>query len=105
MNHPNYNKIYLDLIDKKFPEKKEELIPLLAEEIKNSLELIKFNNLIFTYQKKDILAFNQKLRSYDETSIKKIMEYQKTNQLNNQQMANQFRISRNTIAKWKKLFV
>lgn len=77
---------------------------MLDKEIKNSLELISFNNLIFNHQEKDIMAFNQKLRSYDEVSIKKIMEYQKINKLNNQQVANQFRISRNTIAKWKKLF-
>ncbi|PQA92424.1 hypothetical protein B0A69_15425 [Chryseobacterium shigense] len=104
MTHPNYNKIYLDLIDRKFPHRRKELIPLLAKEIKNSLELINLNNLIFNYQKKEILAFNQRLRSYDEVSIKKIIDYQKMHQLNNQEIAHQFRISRNTIAKWKKLF-
>lgn len=104
MNPPDYNRIYLDLINRKFPDRKKELIPMLDKEIKNSLELISFNNLIFNHQEKDIMAFNQKLRSYDEVSIKKIMEYQKINKLNNQQVANQFRISRNTITKWKKLF-
>lgn len=104
MNHPDYNRIYLDLINRKFPDRRKELIPLLDKEIKNSLELITLNNLIFNYQKKDVMAFNQRLRSYDEISIKKILKYQKMNQLTNQQVANQFKISRNTIAKWKKLF-
>jgi len=34
MNYPNYNKIYTDLIEKKFPEKKEEFAHLLSKEIK-----------------------------------------------------------------------
>lgn len=104
MNHPDYNKIYTDLIEKKFPEKKEEFAHLLSKEIKNSLELIKINDLIFSDQDKEMNILNQKLRSYDEESIKKILEYQTFNKLNNQETAILFKLSRNTIAKWKKIY-
>lgn len=42
--------------------------------------------------------------SYDLASIIDILEYQKKNQLNNIQLANHFKLSRNTVAKWKKSF-
>lgn len=105
MNHPDYNKIYTDLIEKKFPEKKEELAHLLSKEIKNSLQLIKINDLIFNDQNKEINILNQKLRSYDEESIKQILKHQTVNKLNNQQTAILFKLSRNTVAKWKKIYL
>lgn len=105
MSYPNYNKIYIDLIEKKFPEKKEEFAYLLSKEIKNSLQLIKINDLIFNAQNKETNILNQKLRSYDEESIKEILKYQTLNRLNNQQTANLFKLSRNTVAKWKKTFL
>jgi stress response protein SCP2 len=104
MNHPNYNKIYFDLIDRKFPERKEELIPLLSKEIITSLELINVHNKIFIRQSKEVNIFNQKRRSYDEESIKNILQYQISNRLNNRQTAIFFNLSRNSITKWKKLF-
>lgn len=105
MNHPDYNKIYTDLIEKKFPEKKKEFAHLLSKEIKNSLQLIKINDLIFKDQNEEIKILNQKLRSYDEESIKQILKYQTLNKLNNQQTAIQFKLSRNTVAKWKKIYL
>jgi len=105
MSYPNYNKIYIDLIEKKFPEKKEEFAHLLSKEIKNSLQLIKINDLIFNAQNKETNILNQKLRSYDEESINEILKYQTLNRLNNQQTANLFKLSRNTVAKWKKTFL
>ncbi|AZA46804.1 helix-turn-helix domain-containing protein [Chryseobacterium carnipullorum] len=104
MSLPNYNKIYNDLIERKFPEKKEKWAHLLSKEIKNSLELIKINNIIFNHQNKETDFLNQRLRSYDEESIKKILQYQISNRLNNQQTANVFKLSRNTVAKWKRIF-
>ncbi|PQA96892.1 hypothetical protein B0A69_02165 [Chryseobacterium shigense] len=104
MNQPNYTKIYNDLIERNFPEKKEEFEDLLSKKIKNSLDLIKINNMIFNHQNKETNFFNQRLRSYDEESIKKILKYQISNQLNNRQTANLFKLSRNTVSKWKKIF-
>ncbi|MGG5210029.1 helix-turn-helix domain-containing protein [Chryseobacterium sp. MIQD13] len=104
MNHPDYNKIYIDLIERKFPEKREEFTYLLSKKIKNSLELIRINSAIFDCPDKGNVFFNQRLRSYDKVSIKKILEYQETHRLNNQEAAKLFNVSRNTIGKWKKRF-
>lgn len=105
MKTPNYNKIYFDLIDRKYPERRKEFKNLLSKEIKTSLELIKINANIFNHQSKDTLAFNQKLHSYDKESIKRIIEYQKINKLNNIQTCNLFKISRTTLTKWKNLVI
>ncbi|HUH25918.1 MAG TPA: helix-turn-helix domain-containing protein [Flavobacterium sp.] len=47
---------------------------------------------------------NQKYRSYDKATIIEILNYQKKNGLNNTQLANHFKLSRNTVAKWERLF-
>ncbi|MBT2620771.1 MULTISPECIES: helix-turn-helix domain-containing protein [Chryseobacterium] len=104
MNNPNYNKIYSDLIEKEFPERRKELNPLLSKEIKTSLEFIEIHRSIFTHQTKEMHAFNQKLHSYDQISIQKIIEYQRVNKINNIQTSKLFGISRNTLAKWKSQF-
>jgi len=104
MNYPNYNKIYLDIIDQKFPERKQELIPLLSKEIITSLEVINIQRKIFNLQSKEVNIFDQQRKSYDEESIKNILQYQISNKLNNKQTAIFFNLSRNSVAKWKKLF-
>jgi DNA-binding protein Fis len=104
MKSPNYNKIYSDLIERKFPERRIELNSLLSKEINTSLKFIEIHRSIFTHERKEIYAFNQKLHSYDQISIRKIIEYQKMNKLNNTQTSKLFGISRNTLAKWKSQF-
>ncbi|MCU7618853.1 hypothetical protein NZ698_16860 [Chryseobacterium sp. PBS4-4] len=47
---------------------------------------------------------NQKLKSYDETTIKIVLNHQKENNLTNIELSNHYKISRNTIAKWKKIY-
>jgi len=47
---------------------------------------------------------NQDLKSFDEHMIKKILQEQKKDSLNNSQIALKYKLSRNTIAKWKKYF-
>lgn len=47
---------------------------------------------------------NQKYRSYDKATIIEILNYQKKNSLNNTQLSNHFKLSRNTVTKWKTLF-
>lgn len=41
----------------------------------------------------------------DEASIQMILSYQKENQLSNLRVANEFNLSRYTIAKWKKVSI
>ena len=99
---PDYKRIYNDLIDKKYPERREEFKFILEKKKLSILDIIKLNQKIFG-EKEDFIL-NQKHRSYDKTSILEIMDYQKKNKLNNKQLALKFNMSRNTIAKWKKLF-
>ncbi|MDC8099468.1 helix-turn-helix domain-containing protein [Chryseobacterium rhizosphaerae] len=101
----NYQKIYKDLIMKKFPEKMQEYDSFLLKDEFTGLDVIKINNLIFGDQSGSVQKLNQKLRSYNKHTILKIMDYQKRYKLNNSQLALHFNMSRNTIAKWKKQFV
>lgn len=44
------------------------------------------------------------MKCYDPDSIQKILHIQQKEKLSNKEAATQFHISRNTIAKWKKLY-
>lgn len=68
------------------------------------MDVIKLNKIISESHSRSEQEFNQKLRSYDFQSIMDILEYQKKNQLNNSQTALHFKISRNSITKWKRLY-
>lgn len=101
---PNYKRIYEDLLDRKYPHKKEVCKAVLAKEKLNSMDVFLLNDLIFDKEAKDENESDQKYRSYDKTSIFKILQYQKKNKLNNTQLADHFGLSRNTVGKWKKIF-
>lgn len=102
---PNFIKIYNDIIIKKYPEKMEICRPILSKKKLSVLDIIKINNLIFENNDKEMNAVNQKYRSYDKATICEILEHQKKNNLNNTQLAAKFKLSRNTVTKWKKLFL
>jgi hypothetical protein len=102
MRKPNYNKIYIDLLDAKFPEKLKKFKSILDRKKQLSvLDVIKLNEDLFGVSYKE----RQKYRSYDKPAILEILGYQKKNRLNNSQVATHFRISRNTVAAWKKKFI
>lgn len=98
---PNYKKIYTDLIKKWYPDRMDECENFLKKERLEVLDVIALNEILFK-QTKEINEINQKYRSYDEDTIKQILNYQVKQGLNNTQLANHFKISRNTIASWKK---
>jgi len=100
---PDYRRIYNDLINKKYPEKRREFKSMLEKEALSVLDVIQLNQRIFGRTNHAIL--NQRHRSYDKTAILQILDYQKKNKLNNYQVALEFKMSRNTIAKWKKIFL
>ena len=102
---PDYKRIYADILYKKFPEKAKEILPLLQKRSFSAIEILELNEKIFGILNTEHLADNQKLRSYRKSDILKILDYQKKNKLSNCKVANHFRMSRNTIAKWKKLFL
>lgn len=103
-NHPNYKLIYNDIINTKHPHKKEECSSILSKKEISILDIIKLNTIIFGMKDKETNIFNQKHRSYDEKTILEILDYQTKNELNNTELANHFKLSRNTVAKWKKHF-
>lgn len=100
---PDYKRIYSDLIEEKFPDKKECRVILNKEKL-SELDIIKLNMILFNDNNKETAVFNQMHRSYNKKTILEILQYQRKNQLNNTQLANHFKLSRNTVAKWKKIF-
>ncbi|KXH80984.1 hypothetical protein [Chryseobacterium kwangjuense] len=98
---PNYLLIYHDLIRIKYPEKLSDCQFFLNKDQLSILDVIKLNTIIFGSQDQE---FNQKFKSYDLSTIMDILTYQKNNRLNNSQLALHFKISRNSVTKWKRLY-
>lgn len=101
---PDYKRIYNDILRKKYPQKKEMCKALLSKENLSVQDILELNKKIFETEEKKVFEDNQRLRSYRKSDILQILEYQKKNNLNNSQLANHFKMSRNTIAKWKKQY-
>lgn len=98
---PDYKRIYQDFIAAKCPEKKESVKVFLSQDSLSLSDVLKINRIIFF----DGSSENQKFKSYDKQAILEILNYQKKHQLNNRQLANHFKLSRNTVAKWKRMFL
>ncbi|MBB4807706.1 DNA-binding transcriptional regulator YiaG [Chryseobacterium defluvii] len=101
---PNYKEIFLDILKIKFPEKKKKILPLINKEKFSAEEILSINNQLYGETDKDKSLLNNKLHSYRESDILRMLDYQKKNNLNNTELANHFNLSRNTVAKWKKVF-
>ncbi|WP_333596622.1 helix-turn-helix domain-containing protein [Chryseobacterium flavum] len=102
---PDYKQIYTDILKEKFPEKIiDHKIKSRLERLHSAIDVLRFNQLVFGEPEFTIGFNNQRLRSYDKKSILKILNYQKKNKLTNLQLSNHFKISRNTIGKWKIIF-
>src|SRR5690606_26634771 len=90
-DRPDFGKIFREMAErKKLPELERKRIAEQKEW--NSLEVIKTNEELFAKRSKENLKFNQQHRAYDESSIKKLLEYQKRNKLNNTEMIKQFKL-------------
>jgi len=102
---PDYKQIYTDILEEKFPEKLiDATVSLKLKTLHSAFDVLKFNQMVFGEPEYAVGFNNQRLRSYDEESILEILKYQKQNGLNNLQLGKHFKISRNTIAKWKTIF-
>lgn len=102
---PDFKLIYTDIINEKFPEKiNDPLIRNKLETLHTAVDVLKFNILVFGESDYTILSKSQRLRSYDEASIREILDYQRKNKLTNTETGNHFRVSRNTIARWRSFF-
>lgn len=104
LSRPDYKKIYHDMIMKKYPEKSDLLSSFLKKETLSDLDVLSLSNAVSGIQERETVIFNQMHRSYNHETIKEILKYQNNNKLNNTQLAIHFKLSRNTIAKWKKIF-
>ena len=102
---PDYGRIYGDLLRMKYPDRIEEFRMDLSKEDFTALDVIALNDKIFS-KIEDIATGvdNQKLKSYNKATIFQILDYQKKHGLNNSELARHFKMSRNTVGKWKKLF-
>lgn len=101
---PNYKKIFEDMIAKNCPDRRNEFSKFLNKDHLPVMDVIKLSAEIFKKDNKDTLIFNQGHKSYDEEAIITILQYQEKENLNNTQVANHFKLSRNTVAKWKKQY-
>lgn len=102
-SQPNYKLIYSDIITKKYPQKKEDCQSILTKNQLSSLDILRLDSIIFDKRDKETNIFNQKVRSYDQSTMIEILDFQIKNQLSNSQTANYFKMSRNTITKWKRI--
>ena len=102
---PDFKLIYTDIINEKFPGKiNDPGIVNKLNALNTAVDVLKFNTLIFGQPEYNVGSKSQRLRSYDQSSILKILDYQEKNNLTNIETANYFKTSRNTIAKWKSLY-
>lgn len=102
-NQPDYKTIYTDILLKKFPYKMEECHQLLDKKKLSVLNILELNQKIFGLPNKEDASHSQRHRSYKETDILEILSYQKKYKLSNRQLAKHFQLSRNTVARWKKM--
>lgn len=98
----NYKTIFQDLLSIKYPERLSEFQKILNKNSLNELDILTICKKLSAC--KEVKKENGKYRAYSKPTILKILDYQKKNQLNNSQLAIHFKLSRNTVAKWKKLF-
>lgn len=102
-DRPDFGKIFREMAKRKnLPESEQKRIAEQKEW--NSLDVIETNEKLFARRNKENLKFNQQHRAYDESSIKKLLEYQKRNKLNNAEMTKMFKLSRTTLLMWQRYF-
>lgn len=101
---PHYVKIYSDLVRMKYPQHWEDVKELLEKDELSYFEIERLNKKLFQTNSPNKEQLQQKYKAYDEKTITQILLYQKKNNLNNLQLAKHFKLSRNTVAKWRKIF-
>ena len=113
MNKVNYKTLYLDFVShtNQLPESiKQQLIELLKQENKEHISykrLIEINGVIKEnmYQSRYVEHKKYKqLKVYDEHYIKYLLKYQQRNNMTNTALSYKFKLSRNTVARWKGIF-
>lgn len=101
---PDYKRIYSDIVDLQFPEKKDDCKKLLSKARLSAIDILLLNEKIFG-KNKNQKQLNQRHASYTKHDILIMLEHQKKHNLNNTELARHFSLSRNSIARWKKIFL
>ncbi|MDM1071450.1 helix-turn-helix domain-containing protein [Empedobacter brevis] len=101
----NYKTLYTDILNDLYPSKISVCQEILDKKSLTVLDILELNQFIFGDEHKKNIEVNQKFKSYSRQDILLILDYQKKHQLNNAQLAHHFKLSRNTVTKWKKIFI
>ncbi|MFP3591471.1 helix-turn-helix domain-containing protein [Chryseobacterium sp. SIMBA_038] len=106
-SEPDYKRIYTDLVNAKYANKKEVSASILSKKKLSVLDVITLNKILFNNEIKDkeTSDFDQNHRAYDRQAIFEILDYQKKWKYTNSQLALHFKVSRNTITKWKRIYL
>ena len=104
MNRPNYHQMYLDIIQEVCPHKLPYFSKFFAQNNLSHFQVIALNLMIFNQLNEFCEEDNQKFKAYSRETIFTVLNYQKEHHLNNSQLARHFKVSRNTVAKWKKQY-
>lgn len=99
---PDYKAIFKDILKNLEHEICSKTITIMSKENLTISDVIKLNDLIFKNSSSE--NSNQKFRSYDKSTIMDILDFQHKNGYNNSQLAHHFKLSRNSVAKWKKVY-
>lgn len=99
---PDYHRIYKDLIEMKYPEKKEITGNIMKKKNLSYKDMEQLNELIFGIPDKNMALENRNHRSYQLEDIRYILKFQLKNNINNTETARYFKLSRNTVTHWKK---
>ncbi|WP_415325724.1 helix-turn-helix domain-containing protein [Chryseobacterium sp. MMS23-Vi53] len=97
-------KIYQDMLKQEHPDKLQDpKIQSLLKNLKTTEDVLNFNELVFKHTKES-LRNNQKLKTYDKKTMLKLLQYQKKHGFSTSFMSKKYKISRTTLAKWRKTF-
>lgn len=96
----NYSLIFEDMLRQKGLPVNEAQLKAVASTGKN-IDVLKVNESLLD---KSTTKEDARLRSYTEMDIHYILQYKKENHLNITQTATHFKMSRNTLAKWIRLY-
>lgn len=102
---PDYKRIYKEIAQKFDIETTPHIESYFNKEEWTALDVIIVNNLLFKKHNKEQTDFNQQHKAYDLETIKAVLDYQEKHKLSNVQVANEFKLSRNTLATWRKKYL
>lgn len=94
-----YESKYIDTVSQTFLQSQINQIKTFRDVLRINQELRKGKQL-----NQDDLKINQQLKSYDKNMILNILEEQKKFGLTNLDISKKYKMSRNTIAKWRRVF-